>query len=50
MRKERLVPDSRIRRDFRLELALNQDVKTGKKYERCRGRREQRTYRKSRVV
>lgn len=33
MRKERLVPDSRIRRGFRLELASNQDLKIGKNKE-----------------
>lgn len=30
MRKERLVPDRRIRRGFRLELALNQDLEIGR--------------------
>ena len=30
MRKERLVPDRRIRRGFRLELALNQALKIGR--------------------
>lgn len=31
LRKERLVPDRRIRRGFRLELALDQDLKIGRK-------------------
>lgn len=30
LRKERLVPDRRIRRGFRLELALNQALKIGR--------------------
>lgn len=30
MRKERLVPDRRIRRGSRLKLALDQDLETGR--------------------
>lgn len=50
MRKERLVPDRRIRRGFRLELALNQDLKLGRnKKKRHSERREQHECRKCKV-
>lgn len=50
VRKERLVPDRRIRRGFGLELALNQALKIGRKKKKGHsGRRDLAECRKGRT-
>lgn len=41
LRKERLVPDRRIRRGFKLELALNQALKIGRNAKKGRSERRE---------